>query len=500
VKELRRNHVSLAAAASLLALACGGSGGGGAASPAGATTGSGPVQSASTRAKPNLVFILTDDLDVETTSHMPKLQAFMAGVGATFTNSFASNPVCCPSRATMLRGQYSHNHGVWSNGRGNNTCFDDFRAAGNEASTVATWLRTAGYRTALVGKYLNRYPAVRSGVIDDAYIPPGWDDWFVVFNKDFNSDSYFDYSANDNGKVVTFGSSEADYETDVVATRAIDFINKNSGAAPLFLWIATTAPHSPSEPARRHIYSHADKRAPRSPNFNLRDISSKPRWYRDNLRLLSAAEITDLDGTYKRRVETMQAVDDLVEKVLLALDAAGQLGNSYVFFSSDNGYMSGNHRFPSGKDAPYEESIKVPLVVRGPGVPTGVTLPHDVSNIDLAPTFAELGQAQAPAFIDGRSLASLLTSSPTPLSSWRQDVLLEHEPADTNGLPSWFALRSSREKYVDYPANPEEEYYDLVNDPFETESKHRAIDATKRAQLRARLSQLRGCAGATCRQ
>jgi arylsulfatase A-like enzyme len=203
---------------------------------------------------------------------------------------------------------------------------------------------------------------------------------------------------------------------------------------------------------------------------------------------------------YKRRVETLQAVDDMLEKLLLALDAAGQLGNTFVFFTSDNGYMSGNHRFPSGKDAPYEESIRIPLYVRGPGVPPGVTLPHDVSNIDVAPTLAELGQAQAPAFVDGRSLAPLLTGAPPSLANWRQDLLLEHEPADPAGLPSWFALRTPGEKYVDYPANAEEEYYDLANDPYENESRHRQLDPARRTQFRNRISQLRTCAGASCRQ
>lgn len=502
LKDPRRNHLSIGALAPFVfASACSGGGAGGVASqalPTAAETGS--ARGGSAQAKPNIIFILTDDLDVESASHMPKLKAFVAGVGVTFSNSFASNPVCCPSRATMLRGQYSHNHGIWSNGRGNNTCFDDFRSAGNEASTVATWLKAAGYRTGLIGKYLNRYPAVRSGIPDESYVPPGWDDWFVVYNREFNSDSYFDYFANDNGQRVTFGKSESDYETDVLAGRAVDVIKKNAGAAPLFLWIATTAPHAPNEPARRHLYAHADKRAPRTPNFNEDDISDKPRWYRDNLPLLKPADITDLDGTYKRRVETMQGVDDLLEKVLLALDAAGQLGNSYVFFTSDNGYMNGNHRFPSGKDAPYEESIRVPLLVRGPGVPAGVTLPHDVSNVDIAPTLADLAQAQAPGFVDGRSLVPLLQAAPTPLSSWRQDVLLEHQPGDPNGLPSWFALRNSREKFVDYQATSEEEYYNLENDPFETESKHRALDSARKSQLKARLSQLAGCAGAACRQ
>jgi arylsulfatase A-like enzyme len=443
---------------------------------------------------------VTDDLDVDSTAHMPKLRAFMAGVGATFSNSFATNPVCCPSRVAMLRGQYSHNSRVWANGRGDNSCFSEFRGLGHEASTVATWLKAAGYRTSLVGKYLNRYPVTPGGVVLETHIPAGWDDWFVVWNTEFNSDSYFEYNANDNGRRVTFGRSEGDYETDVVGARAVDFIRRNVGQAPLFLWVATTAPHAPNEPARRHQYAHADKRAPRSPNFNESDLGDKPRWYRDNLPLLSASDVADLDGVYKRRLETLQAVDDLLERLLMALDAAGQLGNSYVFFTSDNGYMSGNHRFPSGKDAPYEESIRVPLVVRGPGVPAGVTIPHDVANIDIAPTLAELGQAQAPAFVDGRSLAPLLTATPPAPSSWRQDLLLEHEPADPNGLPSWYALRTPRDKYVQYPANAEEEYYDFANDPFETESRHRSLEAAKRAQLRARINQLRDCAGASCRQ
>jgi arylsulfatase A-like enzyme len=334
----------------------------------------------------------------------------------------------------------------------------------------------------------------------ESHVATGWDDWFVVFNADYSSDSYFEYMANDNGRRMTFGRSESDYETDVVGARAADFVKKNVGQAPLFLWIATTAPHAPHEPARRHLYAHADKRAPRSPNFNEADLGDKPRWYRDNLPLLSANDIADLDGVYKRRVETLQAVDDMLEKLLLALDAAGQLGNTFVFFTSDNGYMSGNHRFPSGKDAPYEESIRIPLYVRGPGVPPGVTLPHDVSNIDVAPTLAELGQAQAPAFVDGRSLAPLLTGAPPSLANWRQDLLLEHEPADPAGLPSWFALRTPREKYVDYPANAEEEYYDLANDPYENESRHRQLDPARRTQFRNRISQLRTCAGASCRQ
>ena len=481
----------------------GGCAGGGpsTASSSGATSsGTGTTSVAALGAKPNIVFIVTDDLDVESIASMPKLQAFMVNVGASFQNSFASNPVCCPSRASMLRGQYSHNHRVWTNGRGNNTCFDDFRSTGLESSTVATWLQTAGYRTGLVGKYLNRYPATRAGIVEDTHVPAGWDEWFAVFNSDYNSDSYFNYFANDNKKVVSFGKADADYETDVLTRRAVDFIGraKDSGK-PFFLWIATTAPHAPSDPAPRHIYSQADKRVPRTPSFNEADLSDKPRWYRDNLPLMKPSDITDMEGTYKRRLETLQAVDDQVERVLLALDSSALLGSTYVIFTSDNGYLQGQHRFQSGKDAPYEESIRVPLIVRGPGVPAGLRPVYDVSNIDIAPTLAELGQAQAPSFVDGRSLVSLLSAAPPALASWRQEVLIEHEPADVNGLPSWFALRNSREKFIGYPATGEEEYYNLVDDPFETDSKHRALDPARKAQLKSRLLQLEGCSGASCR-
>ena len=481
--------------------ALGGCGGSGPSTASAAGASSGGTQGATAgAAKPNIVFILTDDLDVESLASMPKLQAFLVNVGVSFQNSFASNPVCCPSRASMLRGQYSHNHRVWTNGRGNNTCFDDFRSAGHEGSTIATWLQAAGYRTGLIGKYLNRYPATRGGIVEDTHVPAGWDEWFVVFNSDYNSDSYFDYSANDNKKIVKFGKTDADYETDVLTRRAVDFINraKDSGK-PFFLWVATTAPHAPADPAPRHLYSQADKRVPRSPNFNEADLSDKARWYRDSLPLLRPSDITDMEGTYKRRLETLQAVDDQIERVLLALDSNALLGSTYLIFTSDNGYMQGQHRFPSGKDAPYEESIRVPLIVRGPGVPAGLKPAHDVSNIDIAPTIAELAQAQAPSFVDGRSLVPLLSAAPPPLASWRPDVLIEHEPADVNGLPSWFVLRNAREKFIDYPATAEEEYYNLIDDPFEMDSRHRALDPTRRSQMKARLLQLEGCSGATCR-
>jgi arylsulfatase A-like enzyme len=494
-KQARRSAVLLPF---LFGTACGASGPGPSTGPEATGLGAGGAHSASGAAKPNIVVIVTDDLDVGSLEYMPKLRAFMAGVGTSFSNSFTVAPVCCPSRATMLRGQYAHNHRVLTNGRGNNSCFDDFRAAGLETSTVATWLQAAGYRTSLLGKYLNRYP-VNRGVFDDSYVPPGWDHWFAIFNADFNSDAYFQYFANYNKRLETYGKKAEEYSTDVLTNRAREFIkgNEAAGSKPFLLWIATTAPHANPVPAPRHENAHADKRAPRTPNFNEADLADKPRWYRDNLPLLTNSDVSDLDWLFRKRLETLQSVDDMVEKIIDALAESGTLGNSYLFFTSDNGFLSGNHRFPSGKEAPYEESIRVPLIVRGPGVPAGVSLSQQVSNLDLAPTFAELAHAQTPGFVDGRSLVPLLSGA-SP--SWRQDLLIEHQPVDSGGLPTWFALRNGREVFVDYQATNEEEYYDLEADPFQTESKHRAIDPQKKRELKARIGQLQGCAGASCRQ
>jgi arylsulfatase A-like enzyme len=162
---------------------------------------------------------------------MPKLQAFVAGLGVSFTNSFVTNPVCCPSRASILRGQYTHNHGVWTNGRGNKTCFEGFKSAGFEASTIAAWLQGSGYRTGLFGKYLNHDPVLLGGA-DLTYIPPGWDEWFAIWDANYSSDAYFNYSANDNGKVVSFGSKATDYETDVLGAKAVDFIKRAQDGKP----------------------------------------------------------------------------------------------------------------------------------------------------------------------------------------------------------------------------------------------------------------------------
>jgi N-acetylglucosamine-6-sulfatase len=472
----------------LLLSACGGAGSSSApAVPSGPSNSSGQV-TASAGPKPNIVFIVTDDLDAAPVDLMPRLRSVLADQGTVFTNAFATSPICCPSRATMLTGQYPHNHGTWRN----TTCFATFRNAGREQSTVATWLKASGYRTGLVGKYLNKYPAE-----DATYVPAGWDEWYSTYDEALSSDSYFDYSINENGKIVRYGKQSADYVTDVAAQKAVTFIRKaTTDPKPFFLWFATSAPHYPAEPAPRHVSSRGEF-APKPESFNEEDMSDKPQWYQQQPRLTSR-DIADIDWLYKRRLETLAAVEDAVEAIAKALEETGKLSNTYIVFTSDNGFLLGQHRFPRGKAAPYEESIKLPLIVRGPGVPAR-RLDHLVAATDLAPTLAELGQAQAPDSVDGKSLAPLLGASPPSFDGWRKDLFAELEADDAEGLPSWVALRARNWIFVNYPAVAEQEYYDLDMDPYQVQSRHRSLDPARRNQILTRIDQYRTCRGASCR-
>jgi arylsulfatase A-like enzyme len=463
-----------------------------------------PARSAGVRGRrPNIVFILTDDLDSGSLEMMPKTLALLAAPGATFLNSFASTPLCCPSRASLLTGQYAHNHGVLTNGGGARSCFEDFRDAGRERAALPSWLKAAGYRTGFVGKYLNRYPGADAAA-DEGYVPPGWDDWHATFvprgSENCPSCAYYDYAINDNGEVERHGRQEADYITDVETGRALDFLRgarAAGGEAPFFLWLAYTAPHAPAIPARRHAGGHADKRIPRTAAFNEEDVGDKPSWFR-SLPMLSAADVTDLDGVYRSRLETLLAVDDAVESIVDALAAAGELEDTYLFFTSDNGFLLGQHRFPGGKAAVYEESIRVPLLVRGPGVAAGRRPSEAALNIDLAATFAEIAQATPTDFVDGRSLVPLLSGGATP--AWRRDLLVEFEAASVEGLPSWAGLRETDAIFVDYPAIAEREYYDLARDPGQLENRYRGLERERVTALVTRLNQLLDCRGASCRQ
>jgi arylsulfatase A-like enzyme len=448
----------------------------------------GPAPAPPRPVPPNLLFIVTDDMSADDLAHMPRAMALLADRGLTFTRAFVTDSVCTPSRASILTGQYGHNHGTLDNTPPLGG-FKKFRQNGREAETLAVWLQAAGYRTALIGKYLNGYPGG-----EKSYVPPGWAEWYGVFHPE----PYFEFGANHNGRIERRGEQSEAYQTDVLADRAVEFVGGTPPGErrPFFLYLAPHAPHQPARPASRHESAFSDLRAPRPPSFDEEDVSTKPRWVRAQDRL--SPEVVDhIDDLYRRRLRTLLAVDEMIERLLQAIAARGELDATYVFFTSDNGFQLGAHRLDHGKGDAYEESIRVPLVIRGPGVAPGVR-EEQVLNIDFAPTLAELAGTVAPAGVDGRSLVPLLHPHPPARGRWRTDFLIEHWSAEEGGIPPYSALRSDEYLYVEYP-EAERELYDLRRDPFELHSIHAAATPSLRDRLSRRLAALKACAGPTCR-
>jgi N-acetylglucosamine-6-sulfatase len=416
--------------------------------------------------RPNIILILTDDLDVNSIDRMPQLERYLIDEGLTFENAFVTDPLCCPSRATILRGQYAHNHGVLTNSPPLGG-FRRFESRGNERSTIATWLNDDGYRTVLIGKYLNGMP--------QGYKPPGWDESYTGGFQ-----------------------AEHQYHTDWFSDQADAFIRRaDRGRAPFFMYLATKAPHKPATPARRHRNEFRGLEAPRPPSFNEEDVSDKPAYIRRKAQF-SARKIDQIDDLYRRRLRSMLAVDEMIGRLVRRLDSTGQLNNTYIFFTSDNGFSLGEHRRSWAKGVAYEEAIRVPLIVRGPGVPAGGVRDHIVLNNDFAPTFAQLGTASAPAFVDGRSLNPLLDRDPPEPANWRSAFLVEGHAGGQSNYPTYSAVRTSDHLWVEYTTG-ERELYDLQNDPYQLESMHENADPALREDLKGRLAALERCSQQACR-
>ena len=396
--------------------------------------------------KPSIVVILTDDQRWDTLWAMPTVQQDLVDHGVTFENSFVVNSACCPSRASILTGQYSHSTGVYTN-RGSEGGFRSF----NDGSTMATWLES-DYTSALVGKYLNNYEFAGT----HGEIPLGWDHW-VAFPKAH----YDNFALNIDGTIEQFGSATADYSTDVLADQAVKFIQGTDG--PLLLYFSPKAPHYPAQPkgADKAAFAHLAKWRPRS--YNEADMSDKPQWAQDLLPL-TAGQQRHIDRFRLAQMQTLLPVDRAVGRIVDALQQTGRLDNTMIVFMSDNGMLWGEHRM-TGKGNAYEESIRVPMVVRyDPLVTQPVTSDDLVLNIDVAPTAADLAGVHAPG-AEGSSLVPLLQDPGAP---WRTDFLVEHfSPGGPRGNPPTFcAIRTDRYKYVDYMWG-EDELYDLKRDRFE---------------------------------
>jgi arylsulfatase A-like enzyme len=397
--------------------------------------------------QPNVFVIMTDDQRWDTLDTMPVVSDEIAANGTLFRQAFVVNADCCPSRVSFLTGRYSHSTGVW----GNAPPYGGFPAFTGDDETIATWLDAAGYRTALVGKYLNSY------LLDDAsYVPPGWDRWFTLVDPK----TYLDYDLSVDGSVVHQGTEPKDYSTGVLGTEAVDIISSTPASEPLFLWFAPFAPHKPADPANRDADAFSDLSPWRPGSFNERQIQDKPS-YVSSRPLLSSDEVSALDALRQDQLRTLLAADRAVASILQALDDTGRLGDTMIVFTSDNGFLWGEHRL-TGKLAPYEESIRVPFVVRWDRLADPrSTDAHLVTNLDLAPTVAAVTGATA-APNEGLNLAPLLSNTQP---AWRSVLAIER-PASRAKVPGYCAVRTRSKLFVHY-ATGEEELYGLTNDPLQ---------------------------------
>jgi N-acetylglucosamine-6-sulfatase len=443
--------------------------------------------------RPNIIVIMTDDQTVESMRVMPIVKAQLADQGATFTRSFASFPLCCPSRATFLTGQYAHNHGV----RSNVPPAGGFQKL-DSSNTLPVWLQRAGYHTGHVGKYLNGYGS------QPKLVPAGWSEWYG--SVDPSTYWFYNYTLNENGRLVHYGSDPGSYQTDVYAAKAGDFVRRRAPFGPYFLSLAVLAPHAgrPIEPgdppnlatpvpAPRHRNRFASEPLPRPPSFNEPDVSDKPFGIRTT-PLLRPARIGGITENYRQRLESLLAVDDAVGALVQAVRETGELGNTLIIFTSDNGFFHGEHRAADGKLRVYEPSIRVPLIIRGPGVRPGIQIGNLVANIDTAPTIVDAANASAGRAMDGRSLFPIIRDSRL---EWGRDILLE--TTGHNSQNTYAAIRTRRFLYANYTRG-EHELYDLEDDPDEvTNLQGDAAHSTVRSLIGGRLSSLRGCSAKNCR-
>jgi N-acetylglucosamine-6-sulfatase len=410
--------------------------------------------------------------------------------------------LCCPSRATFLTGQYSHNHGVR-----NNAPPEGGHAKLDHSNTLPVWLQAAGYVTGHIGKYLNGY-----GSVDTLEIPPGWAEWYAAIGS--SADNYFDYLLNENGTVVSYGSTPAEYQADVYTAKAVDFIQRHAaggegGLTPFFLFVGYAAPHvgTPIEPgdpsmptpvpAPRHKGRFANEGLPATPAFNEADMSDKPASMRRR-PLLTSTQVSEIREVYRQRLESLLAVDEGVQQILEALQNTGILENTLVIFTSDNGFYHGEHRIPFGKTLPYEPAVKVPLLIRGPGIPAGRRISALVANIDLAPTIVAAAGATAGRVMDGRSLDPFLTGGQTTWSTANgvRHVLVEDSRLGTAATRFW-SMKRGAYVYTEYD-NGNRELYDLRVDSAQVASRHAdAAYAKVRRQLATRLTAMKTCSGPT---
>jgi N-acetylglucosamine-6-sulfatase len=445
-------------------------------------------------ARPNVLVLMTDDQTQASLAYMPRLNGLLADEGTTFSQSISSFPLCCPSRATHLTGQYAHNHRVLHNAGpfGGYAVFD-------HANSLPVWLQQAGYRTMHVGRYLNGY-AANSG------IPPGWSDWHGM--PHVNAFNYASWRVNEDGILRYYPEEPGEHQTDFLAERAGELIeDAASDDDPFYLQVWFSAPHrgaprdpddpagigTPS-PAARHRDAFAGASMPRLPNFDEASMYDKPQVVADRPRFTPDKEAA-IEENWRQELETLLGVDEAVAHLMNVLARTGELEDTLILYTSDNGFMHGEHRALAEKVLPYEPSIRVPLVLRGPGVPRGRVDERLAANVDVPATILDATDVAPGRVQDGRSLLELLAD---PGAEWGRDILIENGYG-ANGVPAYRAIRTYSFLYAEHNTTGEYELYDLEKDPYELKSRDGSDRyAAVQRDLRRRLRQLKRCVGSSC--
>ncbi|MFJ4717328.1 sulfatase [Streptomyces sp. NPDC088785] len=446
---------------------------------------------------PNIVWVLTDDLSSDLVRYMPHVKE-MRKNGLSFSQYTVTDSLCCPSRSSLFTGKFPHNTGVFTNTPPDGG-FQTFHKKGNESKTFATALQDRGYRTAMMGKYLNGYEPDMTVDGKKNYVPPGWDEWDVAGN----GYQEYDYTLNHNGSTVDHGHDPEDYLTDVVSGEGQDFIEKSvKDQKPFMLDISTFAPHGPATPAPQDKgkFSHLD--LPKPPAFGTTP-SDAPQWLKDK-EDFTPRQVKKITRTYRKRVRAVQAVDRMIGDLREKLEKEGVDDDTVFAFASDNGFHMGQYKLMPGKQTAFDTDVNVPLVVTGPGVRKGATTGAVASNIDICPTFTELGGGTPDPQADGRSLVPVLRGG-TP-KDWPRTALVEHHGPDraagdpdkprkgSGNPPSYEALRTAHSTYVQY-RNGSHEYYDRDKDPDMLHNVYAQLSSETKSRLASRLRKMRDCEG-----
>ncbi len=440
------------------------------------------AQRATEDARPNVLFILTDDQSRLDAENMESLRSLVSSRGAKMSRAYATTPQCCPSRASFLTGKYTKNHGVLSNVKP--YAWDAFRDSGGDKSTVATWLNDAGYRVGYAGKYMNNYGGQQNATTT-TYVPPGYDAWWgwQGGRRDYGRE----FKINANGEIKSYNATNL-HETDYLSDRAEGFVRNSEGRkAPWFFTLATNAPHTPHEALGRHAGEHAGDTMPLPPSYQEEDVSDKPAWVETAAERMPPEEH---EGQWRNKMDDQEFIDDAIEDLTTALAETGQSDETYIIYAGDNGCANYANRVYC-KGAPYEPSIGIPMSIAGPGIEPQEN-PALVGNIDVAPTIADWADASVPADVDGRSMAPILEN---PGADWRSSLMVDFYSAH----PYKGLLTSDGKRYFEYETG-EREYYDLDEDPWQLQNSYNTLQPEQRDQLSRRLEALRNCSGNTCRE